>query len=174
MAFVRAQAADSARVVVPGRGVLLLLRPLLRRAVHRVSRAGKSGTVQATDCDDHHPPAGKGRLVVRLSLVQLSPTIRHGVCPHDTGQMPACNQMNTRTQSRTGVPPAQRRRRDHLWPLRGQGRRDACPTFRRWRAFAEARLVPFLLVLAATISIHAAETTGKFLYVAEPGIRNDL
>src|SRR5881409_1352759 len=26
-----------------------------------------------------------------------------------------------------GVSPAQRRRRDSLWPLRGQGRRDACP-----------------------------------------------
>jgi len=37
-----------------------------------------------------------------------------------------------------------------------------------------ARFVLFLLVVLAAISIHAAEPIRKLLYVAAPGVRNDL
>src|SRR5437867_1299131 len=60
-------------------------------------------------------------------------------------------------------------------PLRGQGRRDACLTFLPGRpSLSLARFALFLLVLLATVSIRAAAAASKFLYVAEPGVRNDL
>src|SRR6266540_541993 len=135
MALIRAQAADSARVVVPGRGLLLLLRALLRGAVHRISRAGKSRAVQAADRDDHHPLAGEGRLLVRFPVLQLPPTIRRGFRADDAGQVPARSQMKTQTQSRAGVSPAQRRRRVSIWPYRNPGNWTflglRCPTNKR-------------------------------------------
>ncbi len=60
-------------------------------------------------------------------------------------------------------------------PLRGQGRRDACPTLLPRRlSLSSARLALLLLVVLAAVSIHAAEPIRKLLYVAAPGVRNDL
>ncbi len=44
-------------------------------------------------------------------------------------------------QRRAGVSPAQRRRRVPVWPLRGQGRRDACPTLAARRSRGALRAI---------------------------------
>src|SRR5687767_3840727 len=83
MALHRPQAPRPARIVVPDRRVFLLLWPLLRRFVRRSPAYGTRGQLSPRSRTYYRAAAGKGRVVVGLSALQLSPAVGHRLRPHD-------------------------------------------------------------------------------------------
>ena len=82
---------DPARIVLPRRRLLLLLRPLVRRPVHRPA-AGRRAALLPGPPGPHHPAAArKGRQLVGLPALQLPPAIRHRDGRHDAGALPKSN-----------------------------------------------------------------------------------
>src|SRR6185503_16049501 len=89
MVVYRPQASRPARIVVPDCRLFLLLRALLRRALHRVAPGRTLDALPARPRAHHRPAPGEGRLMVGLSALQLSPTLGDFVRAHDPAALPA-------------------------------------------------------------------------------------
>ncbi len=82
------KAADSPRVVRPGRGLFLLLRALSCRPLHRPTARGRPSALPGSARADLGANPGERRLVVRLSSLQLPQALRDCVCPAGLGMLP--------------------------------------------------------------------------------------
>ncbi len=74
------QTPDPARIVVSGGRLLLLFRPLLRRAVHRPASGEGAAVLPRSPGPYSASLAGEGRFVVGFPHVRLPPAVRNGVC----------------------------------------------------------------------------------------------
>src|SRR5207244_626875 len=82
LAGYRPQAADSARIFLLRGRLLLLLRPLLRRAVHRSLEAGRPAVLSGPPGSYSAGRTGTRRLLVGLSALQLSAVLGHADGAH--------------------------------------------------------------------------------------------
>src|SRR5262249_36843835 len=72
------QTTDPARIVRPGGGLLLLLRPLLRRTLHPRAAGSGSSILPRTPGPAADPAPGRRWLLVGLPALQLPQALRHG------------------------------------------------------------------------------------------------
>ena len=74
-----------------GGRLFLLLRPLVRGAVHRAAAARRAAAISGPSGPRPPAAAGKGRQLVGLSVLQLPPAIRHGDGDDVAGPLPKSN-----------------------------------------------------------------------------------